>query len=78
MPECVNNDSMRSDNLKGHLQGKHKMSEESERKKHIDFAKRMSAMAVGGNERSRRRLRRESISDSMTVIDEVADGVCMD
>ena len=39
MPECVNNPSMRSDNLKPHLKAKHKMFEESERRKYIEIAK---------------------------------------
>ena len=70
MLECAKRSSMRSDNLKGHLQNRHKMSEESERLKYIELAKRSSATAVDGNGRSRRTSRRESISDSATLIDE--------
>ena len=70
MPECAKNTSMRSDNLKGHLQNKHKMSSDVERQKYIDIA-RESAMAVeSGGRSSRRTPRRESTTDSMTLIDE--------
>ena len=70
MPECSKRRTMRSDNLRGHLQGKHKMSDGSERQKYIEFAKRASATAVDGNGSSRRTSGRESISDSATLIDE--------
>lgn len=69
LPEC--NRLMRSDNLKGHLQNKHKMSDESERQRYIEYAKRSSAVAVDGNGSARRTSRRESTSsDSMTLVDE--------
>ena len=70
MPECAEKKPMRSDNLKGHLQNKHKMSDEPERERYIETAKRSSAMAVDGNGRSRRTSRRESITDPVTLIDE--------
>lgn len=76
MPECAN--LMRSDNLKGHLLGKHKMSDKSEIQKYIDMAKRLSGRGVDGNGRARRMSRRDSISDSVTLIDEMDNDVFMD
>ena len=76
MPECAKNSPMRSDNLKGHLQNKHKMNSDVERQRYIDMAKE-SAMAADSHVRSRRTSRRDSTTDSMTLIDEGDDDVFM-
>ena len=72
MPECANNKTMRSDNLKGHLQNKHRMSDEAERQRYIEIAKRLSAMAVDSSvsRRSRRSSGRDSIPDSVTLVED--------
>ena len=69
LPEC--NHVMRSDNLRSHLQGKHKISDEQERHMYIEMAKKTSAVAVDGNGRTRRNSRRQSSSSgSVTLVDD--------
>ena len=69
MPGCENKNSQRSDNLGPHLQNFHKIASKSERQ-NIIKATKLSAKRLDSNGRPRRMSRRESMTDSMTLVDE--------
>ena len=69
MPGCEKKKPQRSDNLGPHLQNFHKISSKSQRQ-NIIKATKMSANRLDSNGRPRRRSRRESATDSVTLNDE--------